>query len=87
MGPGLSLSRWVVACIGQRACLPHLCTRIHIYTLRFFAVGLAAGFDKHAEAIDGLLDMGFGFVEVGSITPEPQASRFQMPCLARTQLG
>ncbi|XP_071818159.1 dihydroorotate dehydrogenase (quinone), mitochondrial-like isoform X2 [Apostichopus japonicus] len=35
-------------------------------------VGLAAGFDKHAEAIGGLLKMGFGFVEVGSITPEPQ---------------
>jgi len=27
-------------------------------------IGLAAGFDKHAEAIDGLLRMGFSFVEV-----------------------
>ncbi|TIC65035.1 dihydroorotate oxidase [Wallemia mellicola] len=36
-------------------------------------VGLAAGFDKHAEAIDGLFDLGFGFVEVGSVTPEPQS--------------
>uniref|UniRef100_A0A8D0GHL9 Dihydroorotate dehydrogenase (quinone), mitochondrial n=1 Tax=Sphenodon punctatus TaxID=8508 RepID=A0A8D0GHL9_SPHPU len=35
-------------------------------------VGLAAGFDKHGEAVDGLYKMGFGFVEVGSITPEPQ---------------
>ncbi|PWN54195.1 hypothetical protein IE53DRAFT_383216 [Violaceomyces palustris] len=35
-------------------------------------IGLAAGFDKQAEAIDGLLDLGFGFVEVGSVTPEPQ---------------
>lgn len=35
-------------------------------------VGLAAGFDKHAEAVDGLMRMGFGFVEVGSVTPEPQ---------------
>ncbi|XP_064414226.1 dihydroorotate dehydrogenase (quinone), mitochondrial [Latimeria chalumnae] len=35
-------------------------------------VGIAAGFDKHGEAIDGLYKMGFGFVEVGSITPEPQ---------------
>ncbi|KAK6184606.1 hypothetical protein SNE40_007049 [Patella caerulea] len=35
-------------------------------------VGLAAGFDKHGEAVDGLLKMGFGFVEVGSITPAPQ---------------
>ncbi|KAJ8902546.1 hypothetical protein NDN08_006949 [Rhodosorus marinus] len=41
---------------------------------RHFAnpIGLAAGFDKHAEAIDGCLAMGFGFVEVGSVTPEPQ---------------
>ncbi|SNX85021.1 related to dihydroorotate dehydrogenase, mitochondrial precursor [Melanopsichium pennsylvanicum] len=35
-------------------------------------IGLAAGFDKQAEAIDGLLDLGFGFVEIGSVTPEPQ---------------
>ncbi|XP_028257715.1 dihydroorotate dehydrogenase (quinone), mitochondrial [Parambassis ranga] len=35
-------------------------------------VGIAAGFDKHAEAVDGLYKMGFGFVEVGTITPKPQ---------------
>ncbi|XP_067399498.1 dihydroorotate dehydrogenase (quinone), mitochondrial isoform X2 [Emydura macquarii macquarii] len=35
-------------------------------------VGLAAGFDKHGEAVDGLYKMGFGFVEVGSVTPKPQ---------------
>ncbi|GAB1602069.1 dihydroorotate dehydrogenase (quinone), mitochondrial-like isoform X2 [Argonauta hians] len=35
-------------------------------------VGVAAGFDKHGEAVDGLLKVGFGFVEVGSITPKPQ---------------
>ncbi|CDZ98280.1 dihydroorotate dehydrogenase [Phaffia rhodozyma] len=35
-------------------------------------VGLAAGFDKHAEAIDGLFDLGFGYVEIGSVTPLPQ---------------
>ena len=35
-------------------------------------VGLAAGFDKHGEAVDGLLRLGFSFVEVGSVTPEPQ---------------
>ncbi|KAM9302350.1 dihydroorotate dehydrogenase (quinone), mitochondrial [Gastrophryne carolinensis] len=35
-------------------------------------VGLAAGFDKHAEAVDGLFKLGFGFVEVGSVTPNPQ---------------
>lgn len=35
-------------------------------------IGLAAGFDKNAEAVDGLLDLGFGHVEVGSVTPKPQ---------------
>ncbi|MDH3472218.1 MAG: quinone-dependent dihydroorotate dehydrogenase [Rhodospirillales bacterium] len=35
-------------------------------------VGLAAGFDKDAEVVGPLLDLGFGFVEVGSITPRPQ---------------
>ncbi|XP_053555425.1 dihydroorotate dehydrogenase (quinone), mitochondrial isoform X2 [Bombina bombina] len=35
-------------------------------------VGLAAGFDKHAEAVDGLFKLGFGFVEIGSVTPKPQ---------------
>jgi dihydroorotate dehydrogenase len=36
-------------------------------------VGLAAGFDKSAEAPDALLRLGFGFVEIGSVTPLPQA--------------
>lgn len=35
-------------------------------------VGLAAGFDKNAEVPDAVLGLGFGFVEVGSITPRPQ---------------
>ncbi|XP_034384518.1 dihydroorotate dehydrogenase (quinone), mitochondrial isoform X1 [Cyclopterus lumpus] len=35
-------------------------------------IGIAAGFDKHGEAVDGLYKVGFGFVEVGSITPKPQ---------------
>jgi dihydroorotate dehydrogenase len=35
-------------------------------------VGLAAGFDKNAEAPDALLRAGFGFVEIGTVTPLPQ---------------
>ncbi len=35
-------------------------------------VGLAAGFDKNAEVPDAMLKLGFGFVEVGGITPKPQ---------------
>ncbi|MDF2182741.1 quinone-dependent dihydroorotate dehydrogenase [Neptuniibacter sp. CAU 1671] len=36
-------------------------------------VGLAAGLDKNGIAVDGLAAMGFGFVEVGTVTPRPQA--------------
>ena len=36
-------------------------------------VGLAAGFDKDAEVPEQMLSMGFGFVEVGTLTPLPQA--------------
>jgi dihydroorotate dehydrogenase len=36
-------------------------------------VGLAAGLDKNARCIDGLAAMGFGFVEVGTVTPKGQA--------------
>ena len=36
-------------------------------------LGLAAGFDKSAEVPDSLLALGFGFVEIGTLTPRPQA--------------
>jgi dihydroorotate dehydrogenase len=36
-------------------------------------IGMAAGFDKSAEVPDALLRLGFGFVEIGSVTPTPQA--------------
>ncbi|MEO7602004.1 MAG: quinone-dependent dihydroorotate dehydrogenase [Sphingomicrobium sp.] len=36
-------------------------------------VGLAAGFDKDAEVMGAMLGLGFGFVEVGTLTPLPQA--------------
>lgn len=35
-------------------------------------VGLAAGFDKNAEYVDELVDLGFGFIEIGTVTPRPQ---------------
>ncbi|MBN8768737.1 MAG: quinone-dependent dihydroorotate dehydrogenase [Stenotrophomonas nitritireducens] len=36
-------------------------------------VGLAAGLDKNGEHIDALFGLGFGFVEIGTVTPRPQA--------------
>ena len=35
-------------------------------------IGMAAGFDKNAEVPDALLRLGFGFVEIGTVTPKPQ---------------
>ncbi len=43
-------------------------------------VGMAAGFDKNAEVIDPLLALGFGFVEVGTVTPRPQPGNPQPRC-------
>ena len=47
-------------------------------------VGLAAGLDKNARCIDGLGAMGFGFVEVGTVTPKgqpgnPKPRLFRLP--------
>ncbi len=45
-------------------------------------LGLAAGFDKNAVGIDALANMGFGFIEVGTVTGEPQPGN-PRPRLAR----
>lgn len=36
-------------------------------------IGLAAGFDKNAEIYSQLTDLGFGFIEIGTVTPQPQS--------------
>lgn len=47
---------------------------VEVFGLNFpNPIGMAAGFDKNAEAIDGLFGLGFGFVEVGTVTPRPQS--------------
>jgi dihydroorotate dehydrogenase len=51
---------------------PRLATRVMGLDLPN-PVGLAAGFDKNAVALAPLLRAGFGFVEVGAVTPRPQA--------------
>ncbi len=47
-------------------------------------VGLAAGLDKNGEAIDAFSAMGFGFVEVGTVTPRPQSGN-EKPRLFRIE--
>ena len=46
---------------------------MRVFNLNFpNPVGMAAGFDKHAEVPDAVLRLGFGFVETGTVTPKPQ---------------
>lgn len=54
-------------------CLEKQSLESRVLGLRFpNPVGLAAGFDKDGKHIDGLACLGFGFVEVGTVTPTPQ---------------
>lgn len=51
----------------------HPCLEQTLFGLEFAnPVGMAAGFDKNGEAVTGLAAQGFGFVEVGTVTPKPQ---------------
>ncbi|HET7734860.1 MAG TPA: quinone-dependent dihydroorotate dehydrogenase [Nocardioidaceae bacterium] len=53
--------------------LPQRGTEVRALGLTFPGVlGLAAGFDKNAESIDALAALGFAFVEIGTVTGEPQ---------------
>lgn len=55
------------------ACRTEASDPIEVMGLRFpNRVGLAAGLDKNGEAIDGLARLGFGFLEIGTVTPRPQ---------------
>ena len=58
----------------------------NIFGLKFKnPVGLAGGFDKHAEAVEGFVNMGFGFLEIGTVTklaqpgnPRPRIIRYPL---------
>ena len=55
-------------------CTARVDAPIELAGLRFpNRVGLAAGLDKNARCIDGLAALGFGFIEVGTVTPLAQA--------------
>ncbi|WP_290818048.1 quinone-dependent dihydroorotate dehydrogenase [Halovivax sp.] len=52
----------------------HPALEVDLFGTRFpNPVGVAAGFDKNAEVTRALADLGFGFVEIGTVTPYPQA--------------
>jgi dihydroorotate dehydrogenase len=52
---------------------PSIAVPIEIMGLQFFnPVGLAAGLDKNGDYIDALADLGFGFLEIGTVTRRPQ---------------
>ncbi len=52
---------------------PMVVQPLEVMGLRFpNAVGLAAGLDKNGEYIDALAALGFGFIEIGTVTPRPQ---------------
>lgn len=61
--------RLISACYGVR----EASLQTEAFGLRFpNPVGLAAGFDKNAEHLEALSALGFGFVEIGTVTPRPQ---------------
>lgn len=65
---GLNL-RGKVGCIDSAPQLP-----VNVMGLTFNnPIGVAAGLDKNGDAIDGLASQGFGFIEIGTVTPRPQS--------------
>lgn len=72
---GLTLKN--LACAERIGLLPNVNPRTSPTTLMGLhlpnPVGLAAGLDKNGEYIDGLAALGFGFIEIGTVTPRPQS--------------
>lgn len=65
--PGVAAAGW--ARLGPR----DTSLEVEALGLRFRSpLGIAAGFDKNAEGVDALAGLGFGFVEVGTVTAQPQ---------------
>ncbi len=67
-GGWLPPSRWMLQALYHAPSKP-----VHVFGLDFKnPIGLAAGYDKDATAIRGLAALGFGHVEIGTVTPLPQ---------------
>ena len=58
-----------------RFCFPQpAMNRVEALGMEFYhPVGLAAGLDKNGEYLDALMKLGFSFIEIGTVTPKPQA--------------
>ena len=80
-----SLARTQGTLLSAAYCSSRVSDPIELAGLKFSnRVGLAAGLDKNARCIDGLAAMGFGFVEVGTVTPKaqpgnPKPRMFRLP--------
>lgn len=69
---------WISAMLKKAFAFSHPDLQREVFGLTFpNPVGLAAGYDKDAEVIDAMENLGFGFVEIGTITPKPQAGNPQ----------
>ncbi len=74
------LSRLARSPIGSTApACPRLPTTLMGLTLPN-PVGLAAGLDKNGAHVDGLAGLGFGFIEVGTVTPRPSPATRNRAC-------
>lgn len=63
--------RWL---LGKCYAVKHPALEREVFGIRFAnPIGLAAGFDRNGEAFRELAALGFGFIEVGTVTPRPQA--------------
>jgi len=87
-----SLARFSFSIPGFKSLFKHLFAvndpklAVDLFGLRFpNKVGLAAGFDKDAKMMDVFAAMGFGFIEVGTLTPKPQEGN-PLPRLFRLPL-
>lgn len=70
---GLLKIKWISGLLGRIYGFDHPALEKVLFGLRFKnPVGLAAGFDKNAEVVDALEKIGFGFIEIGTVTPKGQ---------------
>ena len=85
--------RLINLCLGNSLVRPILTRRNARYNTPFSCmgltfpnrIGLAAGLDKNADYLDGLGALGFGFIEVGTVTPRPQPGNPQPRMFRLTQ--